>query len=203
VGELERALAALEARGTIVYPTETLYGLGVDATCEIALRRLATLKERELGKPIAVLVASRAMLDDIAAEVPPVAERLIARFWPGPLTLALHARPGVSAVLTGGGETVAARISAHPIAHALVTRLRRPLTSPSANPAGAAPPHEVGVARAYFGDRIDVYVDAGPLAAGAASTVIDCVGDAPRLVRQGRISAEDIEAVAGMRLCRE
>ena len=200
--EIERAHAALEAAGTVVYPTETLYGLGVDATSGPALERLAALKEREVGKPIAVLVDSRSMLEQIVSEVSPVAELLIDHFWPGPLTLALPARVGISDVLTGGGGTVAARISAHPLAQALVTRLRRPLTSPSANPAGAPPPRDLAAARAYFGDRVGAYVDGGVLPAGAASTVVDCAG-IPRLVREGRISADAIEAVAGMRLSRE
>ena len=203
MGEIERAVAALERGGTIVYPTETLYGLGVDATSHAALHRLAGLKQRDPGKPIAVLVASRAMLQQIAASIPPFAEVLMAEFWPGPLTLAFRARAGVSAVLTGGSDTVAARISSHAIACILVERLGRPLTSPSANPAGAPPPRDVESARAYFGSRVDAYVDGGASAAGAASTVVDCSTDPPRLVRAGAIPAAAIEAVAEMQLRRE
>src|SRR5205814_6860951 len=142
----------------------------------------------------------RAMLDEIAAGVPAVAERLIDEFWPGPLTLAFAARAGVSAVLTGGSGTIAARISSHPIARALVERLGKPLTSPSANPAGATPPLGVEVARAYFGAVIDAYLDGGALPGGLASTVVDCSTESPRLVREGRIPIAAIEAVAEMRL---
>src|SRR2546421_7466996 len=133
VDDLERALFALERGGTIVYPTETVYGLGADATSENALQRLAALKERERGKPIAGLVSSREMLEQIVAAVPVAAARLIDEFWPGPLTLAFPAKGGVSAVLTGGSGTVAARISSHPIAQALVARLGKPPTSPRAD----------------------------------------------------------------------
>jgi len=203
VDDLERALFALERGGTIVYPTETVYGLGADATSENALQRLAALKERERGKPIAVLVSSREMLEQIVAAVPVAAARLIDEFWPGPLTLAFPAKGGVSAVLTGGSGTVAARISSHPIAQALVERLGKPLTSPSANPAGAPPPLEIETARAYFGAAVDTYLDGGALPGGSASTVVDCSTESPRLVREGRISAAAIEAVAEMRLRRE
>ena len=201
--DLERAVAALERGGTIVYPTETVYGLGADATSENALQRLAALKQRERGKPIAVLVSSREMLEQIVAAVPAAAARLIDEFWPGPLTLAFLAKGGVSAVLTGGSGTVAARISSHPIAQALVERLGKPLTSPSANPAGAPPTREIEAARAYFGAAIDAYIDGGAVPGGPASTVVDCSTASPRLVREGRISAAAIEAVAEMRLRRE
>ena len=201
--DLERAVASLERGGTIVYPTETVYGLGADATSESALQRLAALKQRDRGKPIAVLVSSREMLEQIVAAVPVAAARLIDEFWPGPLTLAFPAKGGVSAVLTGGSGTVAARISSHPIAQALVERLGKPLTSPSANPAGASPPLGVETARAYFGAAIDAYLDGGVLLGGPTSTVVDCSTESPRLVREGRISAAAIEAVAEMRLRRE
>ena len=201
--DLERAVAALERGGTIVYPTETVYGLGADATSENALQRLAAVKQRSRGKPIAVLVSSREMLEQIVAAVPAAAARLIDEFWPGPLTLAFPAKGGMSAVLTGGSGTVAARISSHPIAQALVERLGKPLTSPSANPAGAPPAREIEAARAYFGAAIDAYLDGGALPGGPASTVVDCSSESPRLVREGRISAAAIEAVAEMRLRRE
>jgi L-threonylcarbamoyladenylate synthase len=203
VDDLARALSALGRGGVIVYPTETVYGLGADVESSAALARLALLKGREAAKPVSVLVASRAMLDEIAASISAVAERLIGEFWPGPLTLAFTARPGVANVLTAGSGTIAARISSHPTAQALVARLGRPLTSTSANPAGAAAALDVEAARRYFGDEIDAYVDGGKLAAGAASTVVDCSELVPRIVREGAISRAAIEAAAGMRLARE
>jgi tRNA threonylcarbamoyl adenosine modification protein (Sua5/YciO/YrdC/YwlC family) len=203
VDDVERAVAALERGGVIVYPTETVYGLGVDAAAEAALARLGSLKGRDRGKPVSVLVASRAMLDEIVGAVTGVAERLIERFWPGALTLAFAAKPHVSSALTGGGRTIAARISSEPIARAIVERLRRPLTATSANPGGAPAAVEVAAARAYFGPRVDVYVDGGRALGGAGSTVVDCSTDVPRLVREGAIPLAAIEAVAGMRLRRE
>ncbi len=201
--DVERAAAALERGGVVVYPTETLYGLGVDANAEAALARLGSLKGRDRDKPVSVLVASRAMLDEIVASVTDVAERLMEEFWPGALTLAFPARPHLSSALTGGAGTVAARISSEPIARAIVERLRRPLTATSANPGGAPAAADVAAARAYFGTRVDVYVDGGRTLGGPGTTVIDCSKDVPRLVREGAVPLAAIEAVAGMRLRRE
>lgn len=201
--DVERAVAALERGRLIVYPTETLYGLGADATLSEAVDRLADLKGRDRDKPVSVLVASRAMLDAVASAVSPVAERLIAAFWPGPLTIALQAEARVLHRLTGGSGTIAARISSHPIARAIVATLGRPLTATSANPGGSRAAGDIAAARAYFGSRVDVYVDGGPSAPGPASTVVDCSAAVPRLVREGAIPLDRIEAAAGMRVRRE
>ena len=201
--DVERAVAALEQGGVIVYPTETLYGLGVDASRAQAVDHLLDLKERDRDKPISVLVASRAMLDDVASSVSAVAERLIAAFWPGPLTIALPARSAVLPPLTAGSGTIAARVSSHPIAQAIVTGLGRPLTATSANPGGSPPARNTAAARAYFGSHVDLYVDAGSSAHGLASTVVDCSASVPRLVREGAVALGALEAAAGMRLRRE
>jgi L-threonylcarbamoyladenylate synthase len=190
---VQNAVAALRRGGAVVYPTETLYGLGVDATENGALRKLVALKGREEGKPISVLVSDEVMLRTLVAEVPPAAARLMRRFWPGPLTLALPARPGLSPVLTGGGQTVGVRCSSHPLAAALVAGLGRPVTTPSANPAGARPPTKLDEARAYFGDAVDEYVDGGILPGGVGSTVVEA-GPSLRIIRAGAISPAEIEA---------
>jgi len=200
---IEDAVSALRRGEAIVYPTETLYGLGVDATAAAALERLAALKGRDRDKPISVLVSSLAMLETIVAVVPRAAERLIEQFWPGPLTIALTARPEVAARLKGTNGTVAARISSHPTARALVERFGRPITSTSANPGGSPAATEIAAARAYFGEEVAAYVDGGPVAGGAPSTVLDCSQAAPRLIRAGAIALERIESVAGVRVLRE
>ena len=193
LASVQRAVEALRCGGVVVYPTETLYGLGVDATDEQALGRLVDLKGREEGKPISVLVGDRAMLDTVAADVPAAAERLMRRFWPGPLTIAVPARPGVSRRLTAGGGTIGVRCSSHPLAAALVAGLGRPLTTPSANPAGAPPPRTLAEARRYFGDAIDAWVDGGVLPGGVGSTVVDA-SNAIEIIREGAIPAAEITA---------
>lgn len=196
------ALAALRRGGVVVYPTETVYGLGADATSDDAVRRVAGLKERDAGKPILVLVSSREMLDAVAGRVPSLAEPLMRRFWPGPLTLVVPAAAGLPRGLTGGGAGIGVRISSHPLARSLVERLGRPLTSTSANPGGAPPATGVPAARAYFGDRVDAYVDGGPAQGGAASTVLDLTGEEPVLVREGAVSSAAL-VEAGVRFSKK
>ncbi len=188
---VEAAVAALRRGALVVYPTETLYGLGADATNRDALAALVRLKGRPAGKPIGVLVAGREMLGALVAQVDRAAAALIERFWPGPLTLVLPALPSVPAELTGGTGTVGVRQSSHPIAARLVELLGAPVTCPSANPAGAEPPTTVGRARSYFGDAVSVYVDGGPVPGGGGSTVFTLVGE-PRVLRRGPVPEQAI-----------
>ena len=185
---IQAAARILAGGGVIVYPTETLYGLGADASNEVALERLVELKGREAGKPIAVLVSDTEMLEGVVEEVSTAAADLMRRFWPGPLTIVLRARPTVSHWLTGGGDSIGVRVSSHPTAMALVRALGRPLTAPSANPAGLRPPTRLDEARAYFGSRVDCYVDGGGLPGEPASTVVDARGEL-RVIRDGAVPA--------------
>jgi tRNA threonylcarbamoyl adenosine modification protein (Sua5/YciO/YrdC/YwlC family) len=187
------AARALADGGLVVYPTETLYALGADACNAGALRRLIALKVREAGKPIAVLIDGTAMLHGLAAEIPPEAEALMRRFWPGPLTVVLRARSSVSPLLTGAGNGIGVRLSSHPLATALVRALGRPVTAPSANPAGMRPPAGVDEARAYFGARVDYYLDGGHLHGEPASTVVD-VRAGIAVIREGAVPTEDLFA---------
>jgi L-threonylcarbamoyladenylate synthase len=187
------AARVLAGGGIVVYPTETLYGLGVDALNEAALRRLAELKVREAGKPIAVLIGDTRMLRDLVEEVPPQAATLMRRFWPGPLTIVFPARASLSPLLTGAEGGIGVRLSSHPIATALVRAVGRPVTAPSANPAGMPPPTTIEAARSYFGSRIDYYLDGGRLPGEPASTVVDVRGEL-RIIREGAIAGTDLRA---------
>jgi L-threonylcarbamoyladenylate synthase len=185
---IRAAMRTLAGGGVIVYPTETLYGLGVDASNELALERLVELKGREAGKPIAVLISNTQMLEGVVEEVSAAAADLMRRFWPGPLTIVLRARSTVSRRLTGSGDGIGVRESSHPTAMALVRALGRPLTAPSANPAGLRPPTRLDEARAYFGDRVDCYLDGGALPGEPASTVVDA-RHGLRVIRDGAVPA--------------
>ncbi len=189
---IEAAVRVLRRGGLAIYPTETLYALGADALNPAALRRLIEVKGREPGKPIAVLIGDDAMLEQLAAELPTQARELSRRFWPGPLTLVLRPREGVSPLLTGGGG-IGVRLSSHPMATALVRALGRPVTAPSANPAGMPPPRRIDAAHAYFGERVDYYLDGGLLPGEPASTVVD-VRDGMRILRAGAIATDDLGA---------
>jgi len=188
------AARVLARDGLVVFPTESVYGIGADARSATAVARLVAVRGREPGKPILVLVSDPSMVERVASEIPPAARRLMARLWPGPLTIVLPARPGLPEPLTAGTGTIGVRLPGHATARALVAALGRPLTAPSANPAGRAPATTIDDAVAYFGDRVDAYVDGGTLA-GGASTVVAVDGEAVRVVRQGLVDPATIRAV--------
>jgi len=191
------ALAALKRGEVIVLPTETLYGLGADALNAAAVERVFQLKGRDAANPIPVLVADRAMLDALVTEVTPPAERLIAEFWPGPLTLVLPARQDLPKPLVNSTGGIGVRISSRPIAAALVKALGRPMTATSANPSGQPAARTVEQARHYFAGRIEIFIDGGELTSRTGSTVAEISSERIRIIRQGDISKEDLQRVAG------
>ena len=186
-------MAALAAGRLIVFPTETVYGLGADASSAAAVEALVALRGREEGKPILVLVQDLAMAARVARDVPAAVRRLAARFWPGPLTLVLPARAGLPAALTAGTDTIGVRVPGHATAAALVAGLGRPVTAPSANPPGVAAPRRVDQARAYFGASVAAYLDGGELP-GGASTVAAVEEGRVRVLRPGPITAAALQA---------
>ena len=175
-----------------MFPTETVYGLGADARSAAAVDHLVAVRGREEAKPILVLVRDLAMAETVA-EIPPAARRLAARFWPGALTLVLPAREDLPAPLTAGSGTIGVRVPGHPLAAALVGVLGAPVTAPSANPPGAEPPRRLAEARAYFGERVAVYLDGGRLR-GGASTVAAIEGERVRILRPGLVSEAELRA---------
>jgi L-threonylcarbamoyladenylate synthase len=183
---LEQAAAVLRADGLVAFPTETFYGLGAAALRPAAVRRVFEVKGRPEGKPLLVLVDSVAMADQLAASISPRARELMARHWPGALTLVLPARPEIPVEVTAGSGTIGVRLSAHPVAHALVSALGAPVTAPSANPSDQAPPTTAAAVVAYFGDEALV-LDGGPTPGGEPSTVLDVTVDPPRLIRAGAV----------------
>ena len=181
------AAALLRAGGLVAFPTETFYGLGAAALQPAAVRRIIEVKGRPDGKPLLVLVDSTAMAERVAAEIPPRARALMARHWPGPLTLVLRARPHVPVEVTAGSGTVGVRLSAHPVARALVGALGEPVTAPSANPSGLAPPTTAAGVLAHFRGRLELVLDGGATAGGTPSTVLDVTVDPPRVLRAGAV----------------
>ncbi len=179
--------AVLRAGGLVAFPTETFYGLGAAALDGRAARRIFELKGRPEGKPLLALVDSLEMAERLGA-LTPAARALAARHWPGPLTLVVAARPGVPAEVTAGTGTIGVRVSSHPVATGLVATLGAPVTAPSANPSGAAPPTTAAAVLAYFEDRIDLVLDGGPTPGGAPSTVLDTTVEPPRVLREGAVT---------------
>jgi L-threonylcarbamoyladenylate synthase len=192
---IAQAIAALRAGQVVVYPTETFYGIAVDAFDPAALERIFAIKGRDAAKTIALIAHDDAAAFAIAGEVPPSARRLARTFWPGPLTLVIPARAGLPAPLVGPGGGVGVRVSSHPIARALAKGLGRAITATSANRAGAPPARTVAEARAALGLAVDLFVDGGTLTGGLSSTVVQCGHEGVTLIRAGAISVEEIEAV--------
>lgn len=195
--EVPDALAALRRGEVIVFPTETLYGLGADALNATAVEKVFQLKGRDLNNPFPVLVADLAMLDRLVAEVPPLAQRLMDQFWPGPLTIVLPARQDIPGPLVSRTGGIGVRISSQPIAARLVALLGHPLTATSANPSGKEPARTLTQARNYFSATLDVFVEGGTLTSQRGSTVIEVIGDRIKMIREGEIGAASLARVVG------
>jgi L-threonylcarbamoyladenylate synthase len=181
------AAAVLRRGGVVGFPTETFYGLAAAALNPRAVARIFRVKDRSASKPLLVLVDSVDMVATIAADIPQAARTLMQRHWPGPLTLVLPAQPHVPPEVTAGTGTVGVRISGHPVARALVTALGAPVTAPSANREGHAPPTTAADVVAALGDAVDLVIDGGSTPGGAPSTILDLTSDPPRVVREGPV----------------
>ncbi len=195
---LERTRLVLAAGGIVGLPTETYYALAADAFHEAALERVAALKGRSPDKPLLVLIAHRAMVAQVALDLSPLAAILMERFWPGPLTLILPARPGLSRWLTAGTGTIGVRLSSHPLARDLPARYGRPVTGTSANRSGMPPLRQAGEMAQEFGREVDIILAGPPCPGGPASTIVDLTRQPPRLVRAGPIPRQTLLQVTDL-----
>jgi L-threonylcarbamoyladenylate synthase len=189
------ARRVLISGGVVALPTETFYALAVNPFDAQALTRLFSLKERPASKPVLVLVGDPAMLPQVAGEVPAAGARLLARFWPGPLTLILPAREGLPELLTGDTGTIGVRVPRQAVTCRLLISLGLPLTGTSANRSGAPPLVKAAEVAREFGDRVDLILDAGPCPGGPPSTIVDVTSIPPRLVRAGAVPRVELRAV--------
>lgn len=193
---LARAGECLRSGGVVAFPTETVYGLGASALDPVAVARIFEIKARPSFDPLIVHVRDRAMLERIVTEVTPQAQSLIARFWPGPLTLVFRKRAIVPDLVTSGLETVAVRMPEHPVAQALLEAAAIPLAAPSANPFGFLSPTRAQHVERMLGDAVDLILDGGPTHYGVESTIV-LLEPTPTLLRHGAIAVEEIEAIIG------
>jgi L-threonylcarbamoyladenylate synthase len=191
------ALAALNRGEIIVFPTETLYGLGADALNESAVERVFHLKGRDPMNPIPVLISDETMLNQLVHAVPPLAKRLMERFWPGPLTLVLPARTHIPKPLINATGGIGVRVSSHPTATRLVRALGRPLTATSANPSGKPPARTLLEANSYFTGFLDVFIDGGSSTSARGSTVVEIQGERLLIIRAGDIARSTLEDFLG------
>jgi L-threonylcarbamoyladenylate synthase len=195
--QIAGAAALLRRGGVIAYPTETFYGLGALAADGAAVARLLIAKDRPDGKPLPLLGAGLAQLEAVAT-FSPLARRLAAALWPGPLTLVLTARPGLHPAITGGGGTVGVRITSGQVAAALAVAAGGALVATSANRAGEPPPTRADLLDPLLRSRLDLVVDGGETPGGAPSTVVAVVGEGLTLIRAGAVTREALRAAAGV-----
>ena len=198
--DFARAVALLRAGGLVAFPTETVYGLGADASNADAVKKVFAAKGRPHDHPLIVHLASSAQLSEWARDVPAAAHTLAKTFWPGPLTLILQRAPHVSEFVTGAQDTVALRVPAHPLAHALLREFGGGVVGPSANRFGHVSATTAEHVRQEFGDAVDCVLDGGACDVGIESTIIDLSDAAPALLRPGLITAAQIEAALGLAL---
>lgn len=199
---LDQAVAILRAGGLVAFPTETVYGLGADASNPRAVRRIFEAKGRPADHPLIVHLAHSSQLDRWAREIPSAATVLAERFWPGPLTLILKRAPGVIDEVTGGQDTVGLRVPAHPLAHALLEAFGGGIAGPSANRFGRISPTTAQHVRDELGERVDLILDGGACPVGIESTILDLSTGAPVLLRPGQIGIAALEAALGIPVLR-
>jgi L-threonylcarbamoyladenylate synthase len=195
--DIARAAAVLRAGGLVAFPTETVYGLGADASRDDAVAKIFAVKQRPRAHPLIVHLAAGARLDDWADDVPGIARALAAAGWPGPLTIILRRGARVSLAATGGAETVGLRVPAHPFAQALLAAFGGAIAAPSANRFGMVSPTTADHVASDLGGDVDYILDGGPCAVGVESTIVDLSRDRPVLLRPGGMPRDAIEAITG------
>lgn len=180
--------------GVIAFPTETFYGLGVKYDDRPALEKLYAMKHRSADKALPLIIGDKKGLERIVSSLTGPAEKLAEKFWPGPLTIILRARPDISELITAGTGMIAVRIPGKSFALELVRSLGFPITATSANIAGRPAADNADDVAGYFGDMLDLIIDSGKTPGGRPSTIVDASGGEVRIVRAGVISPEELFA---------
>jgi len=192
--DIARAARILRSGGLVAFPTETVYGLGADASSASAMAKLYAVKRRPADHPVIVHFASAEAAFGWAREVPESARKLAKAFWPGPLTLVLKRSQKAQDFVTGGQDTVGLRIPSHPVARELLELFGRGVAAPSANRFGRVSPTTAAHVRDDLGGDVDLVLEGGPTEVGIESTIVDLSGGSPVLLRPGRISKAELEA---------
>ena len=192
---IKRAATLLRNGKLVVFPTETVYGLGADALQSEAVERIFVAKERPFSDPLIVHIASLATLDTLVTDMPQQAFQLAQAFWPGPLTLILPAKARVPKMVTAGLDTVAVRMPRHPVALALIEAVGSPIAAPSANRFMHVSPTTAQHALADLYGRVPLILDAGPCEVGVESTILDLYAEVPTILRPGGVSLEALRKI--------
>src|SRR5579872_6076756 len=192
--EIETAVQALRDGELVAFPTETVYGLGANAQNPAAVQKIFEVKGRPPQHPVIVHLDSPRFLHRWVREVPPSATRLAEAFWPGPLTMVMPRAPSVHDVITGGQDTIAVRVPAHPMAQQLLTAFGGGIAAPSANRYGRISPTRADHVRDEFGpSSVPVILDGGECKLGLESTIVACLDGAVRLLRPGSVTLSQLQ----------
>jgi L-threonylcarbamoyladenylate synthase len=192
---IERAASALRNGQLVIFPTETVYGLGADTLQTYAVEQIFAAKGRPYSDPLIIHIAEQSDLEQIATDIPPRARQLAQTFWPGPLTLILPAAPHIPRLVTAGLPTVAIRMPRHPIALALIRATNSPIAAPSANRFMHISPTTAQHALADLNGRVPLILDGGPCAVGVESTILDLCCAVPTILRPGGVSLEALRTL--------
>ena len=194
---LASAVEVLRRGGIVAYPTDTLFGLGVDALNEAAVERIFEVKGRPQGMPLPLIIGESEQLEMVADTVTECAWKFASAFWPGGLTLVVPVGTNVPALVTARGWKVAVRLPDHPIPRELARQLGRPITGTSANRSGGPDPSTAESVQNQFHNTIDMILRGGSAPAGRSSTVLDITGNQPKVLRHGAVSVEQLERIYG------
>lgn len=195
--EIEKAVETLRAGDLVVFPTETVYGLGANASNPAAVRKIFEVKGRPADHPVIVHLDNPRYLHRWVSDVPAAAERLADMFWPGPLTLILPKADNVNEIVTGGQDSIGIRIPSHPMAQQLLTAFGGGIAAPSANRYGRLSPTKPEHVRDELGDAVHVLLDGGDSPIGLESTIVSCLNNEVRLLRPGFITRSQVAQVVG------
>jgi L-threonylcarbamoyladenylate synthase len=192
MNQVEKGIEILKQGGIVIFPTDTVYGLGASVFNEKAVRRVFEVKNRPLSMALPVLVSGIAQLKEIVTDMPDIVDRLAKRFWPGALTLVLFKSGKVPGIVTADEPTIAVRIPAHLVPLALIEGLGAPIIGTSANISGQPSPVTADSARRQLADKVDLIIDGGTSPGGKESTILDLTKGKPVILREGPISLSDI-----------
>jgi L-threonylcarbamoyladenylate synthase len=194
---IEEAVETLRAGKLVAFPTETVYGLGANASDPAAVRKIFDLKGRPPDHPVIVHLDNPRYLHRWVRELPPLATALADEFWPGPLTLILPKAENVNDIVTGGQDSIGIRVPSHPMAQQLLNAFGGGIAAPSANRYGRLSPTRPEHVREEFGDEIEVILDGGESLIGLESTIVSCLNNEARLLRPGFITRSQLERIVG------
>lgn len=183
--------------GIVIFPTETVYGIGANGLDEKAVKKLYCIKQRPLNKPISLLVSDMNMVNEIAQDITELEYKLMENFFPGPLTIVLKKKNLVSDIVTAGQDTVGIRMPSGEIARKLIEYAKVPIATPSANISGKSSGTNLDEIMEDFEGKVDYFIDGGDSKLGIASTIVKVVDGIPYILRQGTITKEQIEEIAG------